>query len=297
MRTIVIGADGVVGSSIANMLSQRGDEVWGTTRRPALVSPRRPFLDLAADNFDDLVLPDADMVFICAAVVTFAECRLNPAFAHRVNVKNTAQLARRFIAAGARVVTLSSSAVFDFSIPKVPADQPRRPISKYGEIVAEAELAVLSLGPAASVLRLTKLLTPKLRTFSTWIEKLAREEAITAFSDIHIAPMTVDDALVGVRAILDDRSGGIYQVSGAEDVSYYDVALEFADRLGVSRRLVVEGSAVASGIPSEEVPLYASLDTARVTALTGWQPPSAEKVIEAVFGPALDRARRASRIA
>lgn len=297
MRAIVIGADGVVGSAVATMLSQRGDDVWGTTRRPSLVSPRRPYLDLAADNFDNLDLPDADVVFFCAAVVTFAECRINPAFAHRVNVENTTQLAQRFVAAGARIVTLSSSAVFDFSIPRVPADKPRCPISKYGEIFAEAELAVLSLAPAASVLRLTKLLTPKLQTFSTWIEKLAREEAITAFSDIHIAPMTVDDACVGVRAILDDRSGGIYQVSGGSDVSYYDVALEFADFLGVSRRLVVEGSAVASGIPSEEAPLYASLDTARVTALTGWQPPTAKKVIEAVFGPAIDRARRATRIA
>lgn len=297
MRAIVIGADGVVGSAIANMLSRRGDEVWGTTRRPALVSARRPYLDLATENLDDLCLPAADIVFFGAAVVTFAECRLNPDLAYRVNVRNTAELARRLVEAGARVVTLSSSAVFDFSIPRVPAEHARHPISKYGEIFAEAEVAVLSLGPAASILRLTKLFTPNLRTFATWIEKLARGEQITAFSDIHIAPMTVDDALVGVRAIIGDPNGGVYQVSGESDVSYYDVALEFADRLGVDRRLVVEGSAVASGIPAEEVPLYASLDTARVTALTGWRPPSPKSVIETVFGPAIERSRSDDRIA
>lgn len=291
MRAIVIGADGVVGSAIAEMLSQRGDEVWRTTRRSTLVSASRPYLDLAADNCEDVTLPAADIAFFCAAVVTFSECRLNPRLAHRVNVHNTKRLAQRLVSAGTRVVTLSSSAVFDFSIPKVPADHPRSPISKYGEISADAEIAILDLGHGASVLRLTKLFTPKLGTFVTWIDKLSRGETITAFSDIHIAPMTVDDIVAGVRAILGDPSGGIYQVSGATDVSYYDIALEFADRLGISRTLVVEGSAVAIGIPREEVPLYASLDTSRVTALTGWRPPSPQAVIDKVFRAALERAQ------
>lgn len=294
MRAIVIGADGVVGTAIARMLSQRGDVVCGTTRRRSNVSASRPYLDLAVENIDDVALPPVDVAFFCAAVVTFAECRLNPDLARRVNVQNTVALARRLVSAGTRVVTLSSSAVFDWSMPKVPADHPPCPVSKYGEIAAEAEAAILALGSGASVLRLTKLFTPELKTFVNWINKLSHAEEVTAFSDIHISPMTVDDALVGVQAILDDPSGGIYQVSGDADVSYYDVALELAERLDADPGLVIEGSAVAAGIPREEVPLYASLDASRVSKLTGWRSPTTEAVIDRIFGAAIERARYVS---
>src|SRR5882757_6587716 len=123
MRTIVFGADGTVGGALAQALGQRGDVVYGTTRRAASAGNNRLFLDLASSEVDHFPLPQADIAFFCAAMVSYADCRTNPELARRVNVTSPAKLARRLTSAGTRVVLLSTSAVFGGREPNVPASR------------------------------------------------------------------------------------------------------------------------------------------------------------------------------
>jgi dTDP-4-dehydrorhamnose reductase len=289
VRAIVVGADGSIGGALARELACRGNTVYGTTRRTALVAEDRPFLDLAL-NVEDVMLPEADIAFFCAAVVSFAECRLNPSRARHVNVTSPVALAQRMSAAGTRVVLLSTSAVFDWSMPRVPATHPLCPVSKYGEIVAEAETEFSKLG-SASILRLTKLLTGKLALFSDWIDKLSQGEEIVAYTDIHVSPVTIDDVLIALFAVAADPASGIYQVSGARDISYYEAACHISDVLNRDRKLIIERRGVDVGIPRQEAPRYASLDPSRITKLTGWVPPEPFDVIDRVFSTSFAKAR------
>lgn len=292
MKAIIIGGDGTVGRALAQTLRQRGDVVFSTTRRSAQVSEKRPFLDLASD-IDRVRLPSADIAFFCAAVVSFAECRTNAALARRVNAVAPAKLAERFVAAGARVVMLSTSAVYDWQTPLVPAERKPCPVTRYGEFAAEAESAFGQLGSAASILRLTKLLTPELNLFVGWIDKLSLGQEIVAYSDLHISPIAIEDVMVALLAIAEeDTSGGIFQVSGAGDISYHEAAEHLAARLGADRRLVVERHAVEAGIPPEEVPRFASLDSTRLARLTNWRAPDPYKVLDLVYGRSIEKTRK-----
>jgi dTDP-4-dehydrorhamnose reductase len=283
MKAIVFGADGTIGSALARALEQRGDIVHGTTRRAALVGPRRPFLDLAASDVETVSLPGADVAFFCAAIVSYAECRTNPALARRVNVTNPAILARRLVAAGARVVLLSTSAVFGGREPNVPASRAPSPVTVYGELAAEAEKQFGALGPAASIVRLTKLITPDAKRFTNWIDALSRGQAVVAFSDLRMAPISLDDAIFALLAIADSPAGGIYQISGAADISYYDAARHIALRLGVDPTLVIEERASKAGIRPEEITQFASLDGRRLTELTGRVAAEPYAVLDSVF--------------
>ena len=291
MRAIVIGSDGMIGSALTRALADDGHVVYGTTRRLERVGKSRLFLDLAAADADRVALPDVDIAFFCAAVVSFAGCRENPNLAHRVNVIAPAALARRFAEHDARVVLLSTSAVYDWSVPHPPADRAPCPLTKYGELAAEAERGFLALGRAASILRLTKLLVANSKLFSDWISLLSRRREISAYSDIHISPMSIDDVLRALLALLTTSASGIYQVSGADDVSYYDAAIHVASRLGADRKLVVDRRAADAGVPSEEIPRFASLDATRLTQMTGWLPPRANDVIDEVYGPMIEMAQ------
>ncbi len=291
MRTIVIGGDGAIGHALAETLRRRGDVVYDTTRRRGLVSDHRPFLDLATEEIDRSLLPDADIVFFCAAIVSFATCRENSALARRVNATNPVSLARRLVASGTRVVLLSTSAVYDWSAPRAPADRPPCPLTKYGEFAAQAERGFAELGPATSILRLTKLLTPDSSLFADWISRLAGRKEVVAFSDLHISPISINDAIDALLAIAGETSGGIFQVSGAGDISYHDAAVRLALRLGVDPDLVGAQRAADVGIPRNEIPRFASLDTTRITKLTGWVPPDPYNVIDTVFGSMIERAR------
>ncbi len=290
MIALVVGADGTIGSALAGRLAQEGYVVHGTTRRRTCVSENRWYLDLAGD-VAAAPLPTADIAFLCAGIVGFAACRADIAAAVRVNVAGRAVLAERLIAAGARVVLLSTSAVFDGRVPDSPAHRPPCPITVYGKLAAETEQAFSKFGAAASILRLTKVLTSNASLFAGWIEKLSRGDSVEAYADHHFSPVSIDDALTALLAIIDEPSGGIFQVSGAGDISYHAAACHLATRLGRSSRNVIPRRATDAGMLAEEIARFTSLDCSRLNALANWVRPNPYDVLDRVYGPQLEAAR------
>ena len=223
------------------------------------------------------------MAFFCAAVSGFAVCRADPAYARRVNVDGTGALVRRLAGEGTHCVLLSSTAVFDFQTPYVAADTPVCPRTMHGLIKAEAEQVFLTLGRSASVLRLTKVIVPQAQLFADWIAALQEGGKISAFSDLHIAPLRLEDATTAMAAVARDRGSGIYQMSGANDLSYLEIARYLAKMVGVSSDQVRPERAVDRGLPETEVPRYTTLDSSRLMALRGQTALDPYRVIESVF--------------
>jgi len=286
MRALVIGADGLVGAALASELRKRKGEVIGTTRRDVNVTTGTVVLDLAEPNFDGL--PSVDVVFICAAMTRFAECRAFPPLARRVNSETPGALTAHFTSRGARVVFLSTSAVFDCKEPSMSSSRRRDGVSLYGRYKAEAEERVLACGQLAMVVRLTKIVAQQQGLFQGWIESLRAGHSIQAFCDHRIAPITLAQCVDAIATIGVRGDEGIYQVSGSADVSYYDVACHFAARLDAKAGLVHSCAASERGIPLEEVLPFTSLDASRISALSGFVPPEPYNVLDETFFSDLD---------
>ncbi len=289
MRVLIIGGDSVVGAAFALSLTQRGAVVYATTRRRDNIHGNRFYLDLAEGDVDAIALPAVDAAFFCAAVSGFAVCRSDPVLARRVNVENTGKLVRRLTERGVYSVLLSSTAVFDFQMPHVLAQSPVRPLTMLGQTKAEAEHIFLRPEGHGSVLRLTKVVTPDAPLFMKWIAALRRGAHIAAFSDLHIAPISLDDATHAMLAVARDRGAGVYQVSGANDISYFEVACHLAKMMNLPPDHVRSESAIESGIPATEVPRFTTLDSSRIVALTKRDAPDPYHVIETVFAPHIAR--------
>ena len=282
---LVVGSDGVIGSALYDHLSRHGVTVFGTTRRePTPNSRRLVFLDLAEPQLAVDRLPKVDVAIICAAMARFADCRTQPELARRVNVTAPAELASRLVDRGAFVVRLSSSAVFDCRTPHIGADQPTAARSAYGRFQAEAEKAVLALGEKASVLRLTKIITRDFPLIRNWIATLAIGSKIEAFTDHTLCPLPLAAAIDAGTSVLAHRESGIFQVSGASDISYADLAFYLVRRLGLPEDKVIPVRAVDKGMLADEVTPCTSMDTSRLTAITGFNPPQPFSVFDEVFG-------------
>jgi dTDP-4-dehydrorhamnose reductase len=297
VRVLIFGVDCAIGSALADALDARGHEIVGTTRRPR--SPGRGSrltLDFSDPISWAMPMPRVDLAVICAAMSRFADCRERPELARRVNVEAPCALARSLIEAGSRVVLLSTSAVFDGETPHAPADQRTAPKSAYGTLKAEAEAGILALGEGAIVLRLTKVLAPDMPLFSGWIATLRRGEAVRAFDDLTLSPISLADVTAGVLAIMSDRKlpPSIYQLSGAEDISYAEAAHHLATRLGVDRKLVETAHAVDNSHPAGEVSRFTSLDASRISSLASWRAPGATEVIDVVFAERIGAPRAGS---
>lgn len=224
-------------------------------------------LDLSAlPDRPETILPDADVLFLCAAMTRQADCRSDPERAALVNRDAPLRLARMAAARGIRTVFLSSSAVFDGQRPHRRADERPSPLNEYGRLKAEAEAGILELS-GGTVLRLTKVLHAGAPLFRAWIDALGRGEQVQAFADLMLAPITLEDAVAALLRSAGTDESGIFQVSGAFDISYADAARHLARCLGRPAEAIREGSAAVSGIPACDRPLYTSLDTGRLTRL------------------------------
>jgi dTDP-4-dehydrorhamnose reductase len=279
---LVIGGDGLVGGAVASALAAKGRIVHRTTRR---VSHKDSdiFLDLADPSLGSAPLPEVETAIFCAAVNGFARCRADPRHAYQVNVNATHVLTRRLATRGCRVIYLSSSAVFNFQRPRVQADDPVCPNTVYGKNKALAESAVLATDTRNTVVRLTKVLTLDTAHFRMWLNALKSRHRITAYSDLHFCPITAEHAAGAIVKIIDQGSGGIYQVSGADDISYARAARYLAKRMERDESLVLADTAASNGIPPEEVAAFTSLDISRFAALTGERAPSPFEVLDTVF--------------
>jgi len=290
MRVLVVGGDSVIGSALIPALRGRGHSPTGTTRRRTPINLKETvFVDLASD--ESAALPDTDAMVICAAMAQFAECRTDPELARRVNVTKPLELAARILSNGGRILLLSTSAVFDCLSPLRKPDAPRSPRAVYGKLKAEAEIRLLNCGAGASVLRLTKVLRPDSGILAAWVETLGLGQTVEAFEDHRFCPLPLHAVIDAIIAILEAGEDGIFQVSGAADISYGDAARLIAARIGVPTVRVTGVRAVDRGIPESEVTPYTSLDSGRLAALTGFVPPQPFAVIDKVFQSSIARAR------
>jgi dTDP-4-dehydrorhamnose reductase len=283
LRVLIVGGDGTIGRALRRKLTEQGLTVIVTTRRPGVVADGAVFLDFTMPQGD---LPRVDVAVICAAMTRFNECRDKPELAWQINVAAPAAICENLVSQGTRVIFLSTSAVFDCRQPRVNAAEPTVPCSVYGRLKAAAERQILALGERATVLRLSKVLSYENGVLPRWIGELKRGDSIEAFEDHGFCPITIDDAVDGIVALVMGGHSGIYQASGSDDISFAEAARHLAFRLGVPSHRVIAVKAKDCGLPAEEITPFTSLDSSRLTDLTGFIPPHPLAVIDRVFAAA-----------
>lgn len=276
---LVIGADGTIGSAVVARLEATGVRVVRTSRRgTADMLP----LDLAAVPAGWAPPAGIAAAVICAAVTSTETCRSQPDVARRVNVAAPVDIGRRLAASGGRVVFLSTNMVFDGSVPWVQADAQRCPQTAYGRMKAEAEAGLLAIGDAVTVIRLAKVVGRTLPVIEGWRSSLARGEVVRPFSDLPIAPVSLDLATAVIAAAAREQLGSILQVSARSDVTYANVARRLAARWGFSADLVQPWTVAESAVGLEHVPLHTTLDGTAVRDRLGLEPPDPWAAIDEV---------------
>jgi dTDP-4-dehydrorhamnose reductase len=278
---LIIGADSKLGSSFELFLRSKGKEVIGTSRRN---TPGR--LLLALEDQSSFCIPkETQTAYFFAAVSKLENCRSDPRATRELNVLKTVALSRRLVEAGVRVIFLSTAAVFDGESADIREAASVSPQTEYGRQKAEAEELLLRLEADLSVLRLTKVLSPETPILSRWASALSRNDAISAFSDLPLAPLselTVNECLLRLGEV---RIGGVFHLSPETQLSYFELAGRLARYVGKSPSLVNECLARTSGVELEHLPRYATLGMNRSKALLQLSQPNIDAELERSIFP------------
>lgn len=274
---LVVGADGMIGRSLANRLRMQGRQVIRTVLCP---EPDAETLDLAEDVSGWAPPCPVAVAYLCAAATSLAYCRSHVDESRRINVTSTLALARRLSEQGALVVFPSSNLVFDGSVPFRQPDAATCPRTEYGRQKAEVERQLLA-SRGTCIARFTKVLGPAAPLLVEWADALRAGRPIHPFADMVMAPVPLDYAVEALVAVGRGRREGVFQVSGPRDVTYAEVAQYIAGRLGVSPELVQPVRAADSGIELEHVPAHTTLDSTRLGQELGLTPPDVWAAVDA----------------
>jgi len=285
---LVVGIKGTIGSALFNhlrLLAQTtGDSVWGTTHKEEVVKQPQIFhLNLLDSSASKLPDERMDVAYLCAGVCKMALCENDPAGTYKANVEGMAALARRLSDAGAFIVYVSTNQVFSGDEPYVLPDAPYRPLNEYGRQKSQIETLIRTYCPRSSIVRLTKVIEPEMPLIKNWIDLLTRHQPVQSFHDMMLAPVTLRQVIDVLVKVGQKQQPGCYQVSGAEDVSYYALACYLAQQLDRPLSLVQSLSAMDAGIKKSFLPRFTTLNCSSTITLGGETPPQFSDVVHECF--------------
>jgi len=285
VKFLIIGGDGLIGSALAHFFENAGESAISTTRKKSTTCSNRIYLDLTEEMSDWKFNDSVDVVIFCSGITKVDHCESDKSTSRIVNVVSVCKLADIIADKGARIIFLSSNAVFDGSGEFPSHEDAISPVTEYGRQKAEVEKHLIEEYPSqVTILRLTKVLGARNPLFDKWVLSLKRGNSIQPFSDMYIAPIPVSFVVAVVRLVVDRNVNGILHLSGDKDFSYADIAFMAADWLGAKKEQVKPISTGESNLHESVIRTSkTALDISRLKCELGIVPPESLWTLQQAF--------------
>ncbi len=241
LRILVLGARGLLGSSLVGHLRESSHDVRTHSRRPGsdvtadLTDPEQAAAALSA------VAPD--VIINLVALTNVDVCEREPGAAYRVNVKVVENVTSWIASTGSpsHLIQISSDQVYNGRGPHREPDG--APSNYYGFSKYAAELA-------ARTVRGTTLRTnffgpsecPGRVSLSDWIiGSLRQGKRITVFEDVWFSPLTIRRLCALLTLVSERKPLGVFNLGSRDGMTKADFAFAIADVLGLDSGLLHRG--------------------------------------------------------
>jgi dTDP-4-dehydrorhamnose reductase len=170
-------------------------------------------------------------------------------------------------AAGARLVHVSSDAVFSGAAPSYDETAQPDPITPYGAAKAAAETAIKGITPGAVIARTSLIIGDGDSPHERLVHALASGTTDgTLFTDEVRCPVDATDLASALLELAAAPHAGVCHVAGADAVSRYQLGLLIAGRDGLDQATLPAGPRAGSGLPGAiDVRLDSTKTQARLT--------------------------------
>ena len=178
-----------------------------------------------------------------------------------------ANVALAAVATGARLVHVSSDAVFSGAARSYDETRQPDPVTPYGAAKAAAETAVKGITPAAIIARTSLIIGDGDSPPERLVHAVASGAAVgVLFTDEVRCPVHVTDLASALLELAASPHAGVCHVAGSDAVSRYELGLLIAARDGLDPAALPTGLRAASGPPGAlDVRLGSTKTQARLT--------------------------------
>ncbi len=281
-RILLTGASGLLGLNLALAVDGKKHQVIGVANTQPFKWVN--FKSVQAELTEPGVLErlfeeeSPQAVIHCAAMANVDDCESKPELAEMVNAQLPGRIAALAAQHKAKMVHISTDAVFDgVRGDYLETDEPN-PLSIYAATKLGGEKAVAQANPDAMIARVNFYgwsQTGK-RSLAEWfVTNLAAGNPIKGFSDVRFCPLMVIDLVNTLMEAIDLDLKGIYHVVGAQPMSKFDFGQAIAAKFGFDGSLLTPASVDDGGLKAARSHNL-TLNTAKISAALGHALPDFE---------------------
>jgi dTDP-4-dehydrorhamnose reductase len=261
MRILITGASGLLGLNLALEAARSGHEVYGVVHNHSLRTAAFQTIvsDLLAPGALERILDQArpDWVIHCAALAVVDACEADPGLAAKLNTDLPAQLARHVARGGARLVHLSTDAVFDGQRGDYTETDAPNPLSVYARTKLDGERAVAEANPQAIIARVNLYgwsLSGKRSLAEFFFYNLQAEKPVQGFTDVYFCPLLANDLAHILIKMCAAGLSGLYHAVCSQGLTKYDFGRALARRFGFAESLIAPVSVEQGGLKAARSP-------------------------------------------
>ena len=288
MRILVTGASGLLGANLA-LEAAKDHTVFGLVNSLDLHTDAFQVVkgDLAEQGVIEYLLDQTqpDWVIHCAALANVDACETDPARAVQLNTEVPRRLAINVARGGARLLHVSTDAVFDgIKGNYVESDTPN-PLSVYARTKLDGECTVAEANPDAIIARVNLFgWSPSgRRSLAEWFfNNLSAGKSVMGFTDVFFCPLLANDLGSIFLEMLQKQVHGLYHVVAQDWMSKHDFGVGIANLFGFDAGLIRPTSVKDSGLAAARSSNLI-LKTDKLTQALGQTPPTIQQGLKGFY--------------
>jgi len=289
MKILVTGSNGLLGQKLTERLLADPSVYLIATARGKSALPVTPgeyhTLDVTDGDAVATLLASVkpDVVIHTAAMTQVDQCETEREACWKANVTATENLVRGCAATGAHLVHVSTDFIFDGSHGPLDETEKPAPVNYYGESKLAAEECVINSTISWSILR-TVLVYGITRDMSRsnivlWVKNsLEQGKTIQVVNDQWRTPTLAEDLAQGCHLAAVKKAQGIYNISGKDFLSPYDIAIRTAEFFSLDKSLIKASDSSTFKQPARR-PLTTGFIITKAERELGYKPHSFEEGI------------------
>ena len=292
MKILYTGANGLLGQKISAATPQYSNHAFlatarGGNRTKNLGTASYASMDITDRQGIENVLSEfrPDVIIHGAAMTNVDECEQHKELAYNLNVVGTQNIVDAAKELGAHVVHISTDFVFDGLDGPYDEDGIPNPVSYYGQTKLQAEHIVQTVD-SWSILR-TVLVIGIAEDLSRnnivlWAKgALEKAQPIRVVDDQFRTPTLAEDLAQGALLAATQRAQGIFNISGPDFMSIYELVESVAEHFGLSLAEVTRVDSSTLNQPALRPP-RTGFNISKAVVNLGYRPHSFKEALEII---------------
>jgi dTDP-4-dehydrorhamnose reductase len=290
MKILITGANGLLGYKLVQLLSRQTDiNTIATGRR---VIQDLPFnvlfseLDITIQTQTEKIISllKPDVIINTAAMTQVDQCETDRDACWKANVTGVENLVAACSKNQIHLVHVSTDFIFDGSHGPLDETAIPKPVNFYGESKLAGEKLLQQSTVSWTILRTVLVygVTPDMSRSNIvlWVKKSLEEgKTIHVVNDQWRTPTLAEDLAMGCFLAATKKARGIYNISGEEVMTPYDIAIQTADFFKLNKSLIQATDSSKFKQPAMRPPKTGFIITKAKNEL-GYQPHSFNEGLE-----------------